>query len=323
VRARPRKTAAFFGLSIPIALLFGFAAWNRYGAGASAPGSGPASAQAAVPSASADAMPKITVRGRKRGSDVTFLVVSDTHFGFGGIEAAHEVLVPELNGIGGREYPMQIGGVVALPRGVVVTGDLTEWGMVEEWEPFVATYGLTGKEGKVRLPVFEVIGNHDRVHGPWVEQQVAARHGGARFYSWDWDDLHVVALGEAPDEEGLTFLSRDLERVARDVPLVLYFHLALAGPWSQGNWFAEGTFKDRLAALLDRRNVAAIFHGHHHATDHYTWHGIDVFKPGAVKDGAHTFAVVHVTDDRMTVASFDWDLHAWAGAFEKTMPFGR
>lgn len=170
------------------------------------------------------------------------------------------------------------------------------------------------------MPVFEVIGNHDRVHGPWVEQQVAARHGGARFHSWDWDDVHFVALGEAPDDEGLTFLARDLGTLARDVPVILYFHLALAGPWSTGNWFADGTFKERLGKILDERPVTAIFHGHHHATDHYTWHGFDVFKPGAVKDGAHTFAVVRMTDERMLVASFDWDEDRWAGVFDKRIP---
>ena len=153
-----------------------------------------------------------------------------------------------------------------------------------------------------------------------LEELVAKRHGGGRYYAWDWDDVHLVALGEAPDDEGLGFLERDLEGIANDVPLVLYFHLALMGPWSTGNWFAEGTFKDRLAKIIEKRNVAAIFHGHHHATDHYTWHGIDVWKPGAVKDGAHTFAVAHVTDDRMTIASYDWDRDGWAGMLDKRMP---
>jgi predicted phosphodiesterase len=263
------------------------------------------------------------LKRRKGGTDVTFLVVSDTHFGFGGIPAAHETLVPKLDSIGGREYPAMVGGVVALPRGLLITGDLTEWGKPDEWEPFAATYGLTGKEGKLRIPVFEVVGNHDKVSAHYIEEQVAKRHGGGRFYSWDWDDLHFIALGEAPDDEGLAFLARDLEPLAADVPLVLYFHLALAGPWSTGNWFAEGTLKERLAGLLEKRSVAAIFHGHHHATDHYTWHGFDVFKPGSVKDGAHTFAVVHVTDERMTVASFDWDQDTWGGAFEKRMPLPR
>jgi hypothetical protein len=278
-----------------------------------------ASGSASCASASASA----SAAERARTRDVTFLVISDTHFGFGGIEAAHEVLVPRLNHIALRDYPPMIGGVVGLPRGLLVTGDLTEWGKVEEWQPFVATYGLTGKEGKVGLPVFEVIGNHDRVHGPWVEQQVNARHGGGRFYAWSWDDVHFVALGEAPDDEGLKFLAADLEHVDRDAPLVVYFHFALAGPWSTGNWFAEGTFKERLAGLLEGRNVAAIFHGHHHATDHYTWHGFDVFKPGAVKDGAHTFAVVHITKDRLTLGSFDWDEDRWSDSFEKSLPLPR
>lgn len=278
--------------------------------------SGDASAGSA--SASASATAKTPLKRRKGGTDVTFLVVSDTHFGFGGIPAAHESLIPKLDAIAGRAYPKPLGGSVAAPRGLLVTGDLTEWGKPDEWEPFAATYGLTGKEGKLHLPVFEVVGNHDKVSAHYVEEQVAKRHGGGRFYSWDWDDVHFVALGEAPDDEGLAFLARDLEPLAADVPLVLYFHLALLGPWSTGNWF-DATYKDRLAKLLEARSVAAIFHGHHHATDHYTWHGFDVFKPGAVKDGAHTFAVVHVTDERMSVASFDWDHDAWGGVFDKRM----
>jgi len=285
------------------------------GSGGSVASSSSASSASAVSAASgAPASHARAVRGRKGGTDVTFLVVSDTHFGFGGIEPAHEVLVPAMNGIEGRAYPPPLAGAVARPRGVLVTGDLTEWGKVEEWTPFVATYGLTGVEGKLRLPVFEVIGNHDKVHGPWVEQQVATRHGGKRFYAWDWDDVRFLALGEAPDDEGLAFVEAEIASVARDVPLVLYFHLALSGPWSTGNWFADGSHRARLGALLEGRKVAAIFHGHHHATGHYTWQSIDVFKPGAVKDGAHTFAVVRITDDRFTLASYDWDRGSWSSA---------
>jgi 3',5'-cyclic AMP phosphodiesterase CpdA len=276
---------------------------------------------AAAVTGTRSAAPTAAKRGRMDGggTDVTFLVVSDLHFGFGNIERQHEALVPKLNDIAGRPYPPSIGGVVARPRGLLVTGDLTEWGTVEEWQPFVAIYGRNGIDGKLSMPVFEVIGNHDKVHGPWVEQQVAIRHGGARFYAWDWGDIHLVALGEAPDDEGLAFLERDLLTLEHDVPLVLFFHLPLDGPWSNGNWFGDGDFRSRLARLLEGRSVAAIFHGHHHATAHYTWHGIDVFKPGAVKDGAHTFATVRITDDRFTLASYDWDRQAWTAAFTKSI----
>lgn len=312
--------ASAWRLAWAAGLALALAGCSRCGASGGSGASGASDAAAA-----ADAQSAAVVKKKpKGGTDVTFLVVSDTHFGFGGIPAAHEVLVPKLNGIAGRAYPKTLGGVVAAPRGLLVTGDLTEWGKVDEWEPFAATYGLTGKEGKLAMPVFEVVGNHDKVSAHYVEEQVAKRHGGGRFYAWDWDDVHFLALGEAPDDEGLAFLKRELDGLAPEMPLVLYFHLALSGPWSTENWFAEGTYKERLAALLEKRNVAAIFHGHHHATDSYRWHGIDVFKPGAVKDGAHTFAVVHVTDERMSVAEYDWDRDRWeGGVFEKLMKIAK
>lgn len=267
----------------------------------------------APPSAVLDAAPPAPpLKTKKGGLDVTFTAVSDTHFGFGGMPEAHAVLVPALNTIAGKPYPLALGGTVAPPRGLIITGDLTEWGWPEQWPMFEAAYA------KLQYPIYEVEGNHDKVSAHYIEERIAQRHGD-HFYSYDWDDLHMVALGEAPDERGLAFLEKDLEKVDKSVPVILYFHLALAGPWSDGNWFADGNFKARLQSFAERWNVIAIFHGHHHATDHYVWHGIDVFKPGAVKGGAHTFAVVHVTDNRFTVAEWDWDNARWGTTFEKRL----
>jgi predicted phosphodiesterase len=233
------------------------------------------------------------------------------------MEEQNARLASRVSAIAGTAWPAPESGAIAPPRGLLVTGDLTEWGREEEWRPFVATYGTDGGDGRLRIPVFEVIGNHDKVHGPWVGDQVAARHGG-RNYAWSWDDVRFVALGEAPDDEGLAFLARELEGLALDVPVVLYFHLAILGPFSTGHWFGDGPYKDLLLDTIGRHSIAAIFHGHHHATGHYQWRGIDVFKPGAVKNGAHTFAVVRITDDRIVVAERDWDSDAWSGA-----PFSR
>ena len=291
----------------------------------------------APPQSATDAIaPGPPRRTRLGGTDVTFLVASDLHFGFGypddlkklsadafaqpvGLESANRVLVTRMNALSGHAYPSDVGGFVTRPRGVLVTGDLTEWGRKEEWDRFVSYFGLTGKEGALRLPVFEAVGNHDKIHGPWIEEQVAIRHGG-RFYAWDWDDLHLVSLGEAPDDEGLAWLARNLDGLARDVPIILYFHRALLGPWSEDNWFGDGTYRDRLAKILQDHMVLAIFHGHHHAAGHYLWHGIDVYKPGAVKDDAHTLAVVHVTDSNATVAYYNYDDDAWTKSFQKKQP---
>jgi len=240
---------------------------------------------------------------RDEDAGVVFFVASDSHFGVSGIEAVHDRFVTRMNAAAAAtaaEGPK--------PSGLLITGDLTEWGQPKEWDAFVTWYGLTGKEGRLRVPVFETWGNHDGVTGTHVRDQVAARHGGRRFYSFDFNEsIHVLALGEAPDDEALAFAEQDLARHAATstTPLVLFFHRALAGPWSENNWFADGNYRARLAALLrererdrdrDRnRNVLAISHGHHHARGHYVWNGIDVYKPGAAKDGPHTFAIVKAT----------------------------
>lgn len=246
-------------------------------------------------------------RARVFGTDVTFLVVSDTHFGYPGVEAVHERLVASVRAIEGTPYPPSIGGAVASPRGLVVTGDLTEWGRPGEWERFLAFYG---PEGKLGIPVLEMVGNHDTGPGPWVRERVRERHGG-HPYAWDWGDLHLVALGEAPDDAALAFLADDLEKLEPDVPVVLFMHLPLAGPWSTGHWFGDGPFRDRLAAIVDGRCILAVFHGHHHRRDRYAWHGIPVVKPGAVKHEGRYYAVVHVTDERLTVTWRDYARSAW------------
>jgi hypothetical protein len=124
-------------------------------------------------------------------------------------------------------------------------------------------------------------------------------------------------LSEAPDAEGLAFVERDLAHVDYDVPLVVYFHLAIEGPWSRGWWFADGGYHQQLAALLRGRNVVAIFHGHHHATEHYRWHGWDVFKPGAVKDGGRDVAIVQMRDSRFSLSTYNYAAAVWGGTFTK------
>jgi hypothetical protein len=256
-------------------------------------------------------------RGRGEGRDVTFLAIADTHVGFVS-EETHVSLVAKLGAIAGHAYPVALGGRVATPRGLLVAGDLTEWGREEEWQRFLALYASAPEDGGVRLPLLEVVGNHDKVAGPGVTEHVAARHGG-RWYGWDWDDVHFAALGEAPDDDGLAWLARDLAGLERNVPVVLYFHRPLEGPWSTDNWFGDGTYRARLATLLEGRCIAAIFHGHHHDSAHYAWRGIQVYKPGAVKDGAHTFAVTRIVGSTVTVAYFDYDKDDWTFAHTRDL----
>lgn len=263
-------------------------------------------AEASAPISSPTASPKHTRSGR---CDVTFLVLSDTHVGFEGIDEPQQRVVRAMTDIAGQPFAPPRGAPVAKLRGLVVTGDLTEEGLPEQWRRFLDVYD------HLPFPLFEMVGNHDNMHDWRVWDETTARHGG-RWYSWDWDDLHLVALAEAPDDGALAWLEKDLAAYEVDVPIIVFFHRALMGPWSTANWFNDGTYPDRLAAILEKRKVLGIFHGHHHARGHYVWHGIDVYKPGAVKHDGHTFSVVHVGAGLFSVAwrglSDDGRSDAWA-----------
>jgi predicted phosphodiesterase len=251
-----------------------------------------------------------------RPLDVTFAVVSDTHLGHAGGEAKNRALVAALGALPGRPYPGgKRAGNVSHVRGLLIAGDLTDWGNPSEWDAFKDIFGLSDGGVGAPFPVFEVVGNHDKVRGPWLSAEVDKRHGSKSAYAWNWDSLHLVALGEAPEDEALDALERDLAKVDARRPLVLLFHRPLAGEWSEDR--PSPRQKARLRDLLRGRDVVAIFHGHHHARAHYVWEGIDVFKPGAVKDGAPSLAVVHLAADSLTVATFDWQRGQFSDVWSK------
>lgn len=258
------------------------------------------------------------------GLAVTFLVTSDTHIGFGapdspgrdpliepmGIERINLAMIDSMNTIAGASYPLPIGGQVHTPRAVLVSGDLTEVGGQEQWRLWTRIFGLTGKEGALKFPVFEGAGNHDRNKNWHVREQVAKRHGG-RFYYFDLDDLRLICLGEGPDDTGLKLLAEALASVADDIPLVIYLHYPMLGPFSDDHWFGRGEYRERLARALQKRRVLGIFHGHYHATGAYRWEGFDVYNVGSPKHSHTSYAVVEVSDHAMKVAAYDYLNQQW------------
>jgi cytolysin (calcineurin-like family phosphatase) len=203
----------------------------------------------------------------------SFLIISDTHLlaqrdSPGRIDegsaALNDRLIEAINELSDQSLPEQLGGgTVDTPRGVIHLGDVIDTGdksgsvhdqMADtEWKHYVDRYGLTGEEGKLRFPIYEIHGNHDspRKHNVAIDgimQRNADRSGlknisgNGLHYSWDWGRIHFVALGivVGPNDDdlpisrydsyqSLPFLIADLEKHVGNSgrPVVLLHHIDL------------------------------------------------------------------------------------------------
>jgi hypothetical protein len=303
-------------------------------------------------------------------------------------ERAMSRAIEVLRSLPGREIPEAAGGgrVAERMEAVLVAGDLIDSAdkngrgyeamQRTEWRRFVDDFGLAGGDGRLPWPVYEVHGNHDGPQGnTFVVDDIVARNrkrpgvvkisGNGLHYSFDVGPLHVVALGmfvgsgeaRRPDHHyaprsSLEFLKADLEeRVGSSGrPVAAFFHLHPNGP--EFDWPAED-----LAAFwkaLEPYQVAALFHGHSHASppSRLRWDGtrfgpnleagIDVFNPddlGAAKRDPkdpdrpasvrHGFLYVELIDeagterDRLRVRSVStadgWETHVWNGISDRAL----
>ncbi len=267
---------------------------------------------------------------------VSFFVIGDTHFfadktqpdTLDKTSADHTSrLVDTLNRLPGTELPAALGGgPVPFPKGVLHVGDVIDSGdkggavhetmQRTEWAGYVAQFGLTGREGRLKFPVFEVPGNHDSPHGRGhaVEQMIArqrARMGlkalsaNGLHASWDWEGVHFITLGlivgtdrsverkrRYAASDSLDFLKDDLANTPKDRPLVLLHHVDMARytvakpdtDYTKWEWDPADVAAYH-AAIKGRR--AAIFYGHTHFRNVFRWDGTSI----KAADGVAVFNV--------------------------------
>lgn len=280
-------------------------------------------------------------------TDITFFITSDTHYGVGDDEAipANRTVIDLMNAMPQTAYPDAVGGTVDRPRGVVVTGDLTQDARREEWDWFAADYGVNG-EGRVQFPVYESWGNHDQ-HGSdvtAVTRGIAARNQSrpglsnlsenGYHYAWDWDGVHFVQLNIYPGSgsgdpnswgcphDSLEFLQKDLSAAVGGSgrPVVLFCHFAFDG-WGLTNWSAaeQEAFYQAVAPYKD--NIIALFGGHGHAALEGTWNGIPYYEVSATQPTTddNGFTVVNITDSRLVVATYRSADQTWNPVFQKPL----
>lgn len=269
---------------------------------------------------------------------IVFYLVGDTHFLADKADVAKldkrsaavtSGLVQVLNKIPGTAIPKAAGGgTVLAPRGVIHAGDCIDTGdkanvkmQATEWAAFADAYGLTGKEGQLKIPTYEIHGNHDSPRGDGLAVKKIAERNKNRpgvvnvskngiHYSWDWGQVHFVNLGIVVGQVAgvtrrrrydplgsLEFLLADLkEKVGTSGrPVVITHHvdmlrnaqtLPVEDKKAISMEWDPADVQGFHNALKDY-NIAAILYGHTHARNVYRWDGSNK----AARAGIPTFNV--------------------------------
>ena len=275
---------------------------------------------------------------KPKAEPVAFFLVGDTHF-LANKEDTTKLdersatvtsrLVDLLNRLPGTEIPKTAGGgTVLAPRGVIHAGDCIDTGdkanvkMQEtEWAAFSDAYGLTGKDGKLKIPVYEVHGNHDSPRGDGLAVKKIITRNKTRpnvtntskngvHYSWDWGGIHFINLGIVVGQvvdvtrkrryaplDSLEFLVSDLkEKVGKSgKPVVITHHvdmLRYAQTLPVEDKKAEAMEWDPADVhgfhdALKGYTIAAILYGHTHARNVFRWDG----SAKGAKEGIPVFNV--------------------------------
>ncbi len=255
-----------------------------------------------------------------------FFAIGDTHY-FANEKSPTELteasianchgLIDTLNSLPGTSIPESAGnGTVGPIQGVIHAGDIIDTGdkrgalqtrmQQREWEGFTADYGLTGTEGRLKFPVYEVHGNHDSPSGEGLaidgliertkKRQVLARSANGLHYSWDFGPLHCINLGIVVGQDtqveqrrrynpmdSLEFLIGDLQQHASDPnrPVLLTHHIDLpryskpCNTSDEANLSMEWNPCDVAAyyEAIRKYNIIAILYGHTHVRNIQRWNG--------------------------------------------------
>jgi hypothetical protein len=174
-------------------------------------------------------------------------------------------------------------------------------------------------------PMFAVSGNHEYgSRDAWPYRQVfalpenGAPGGVERWFSFDWGDVHLVALDtEQIGSEQATWLDRDLK--ANKLPwVIVYLHRP---PFSSGEHGSDGAVRRWFVPIFERHQVPLVLAGHdHHYERTHPINGVHYIVSGgggrgtrpvsgesftAFADAVLNFLFIEIEGDALTVHAID------------------
>lgn len=157
------------------------------------------------------------------------------------------------------------------------TGDLVADGdSVSDWDTFFSVE----QDLLCRAPLFSVLGNHE--HGSPLYFEALHLPGNERWYSFDYGNVHLVALDlptddtYLPDAEQFRWLADDLSRTRQPWKMV-FFHVPL---YSSGPHGSNLSARAVLEPLFTQYGVALVFSGHDHDYERSVANGITYVVTG-------------------------------------------
>ena len=144
--------------------------------------------------------------------------------------------------------------------------------------------------GKVGIPFFNIIGNHDENYDAVDDQhsdETFHRHFGPNYYSWNYGKVHFVALDDVEwlgntyrgnfGKKQLEWLKNDLQYVPDNYLIVLLMHIPITTPHRK-----TCADKDELFKVLSNRKKVLALSGHVHVHEHKFYEAED----GWIYDGS-------------------------------------
>ncbi|MGW4485647.1 outer membrane protein assembly factor BamB family protein [Amycolatopsis sp. NPDC004368] len=237
------------------------------------------------------------------GRKLTFAAVSDTHVNTTSPQST-TWLAQVYQSIARRD-----------PDLVLHCGDITDTGLPDEYDQ----YGRLLPE-ELRGKIHYSPGNHETRWDPSAKKEFHS-HFGPTPYSFDAGGVHFVGFDptqvlQEPGHygpAGLDWLERDLRRLHRDTPVVLFQHFPF------GNQFYYVDDQPAVLDVLAEHNLRGVIAGHVHREDVTRFNGLTQVTLNAVLNGptyywaektvdAHGTAVLDVR--RVTVAADGTDTEA-------------
>ena len=192
-------------------------------------------------------------------SAIDFVQISDSHIGF------HQEANPDV-GASLRASVAAINALENQPAFVIHTGDVTHLSKPEQF--------ANAKEilSQLRAPLIVLPGEHDFIGKDYNSFFAAfpSMERGKKWFSWDRNGAHFVALINVFDFENmgllgadqLDWLRRDLAARKKETPVVVFTHAPLYALFPSWGWTTQDGAQ--ALALLRRFDNVTVLSGHIH-----------------------------------------------------------